>query len=59
MTQVRLNRFGAAVPLVCSALAFAIGATPDAQADEEERPATEEEIVELMKSTFDARELDE
>ena len=24
MTQVRLNRFGAAVPLVCSALAFAI-----------------------------------
>jgi DNA polymerase-3 subunit gamma/tau len=39
-------------------LAFAVGPEREHHS-EEERPATEEEIVELMKSTFDARELDE
>jgi chorismate mutase len=41
------------------ALAFAVGPEREQQDSEHERPATEEEIVELMKSTFDARELDE
>jgi DNA polymerase-3 subunit gamma/tau len=41
------------------ALAFAIGADREGPEPDEERPATEEEIVELMKSTFDATELDE
>jgi DNA polymerase-3 subunit gamma/tau len=41
------------------ALAFAVGAERQRAESDEERPATEEEIVELMKSTFDARELDE
>ena len=40
------------------ALAFAVGPERERSADEPERPATEEEIVELMKSTFDARELE-
>jgi DNA polymerase III subunit gamma/tau len=39
-------------------LAFATGERPEAQPGEPERPATEEELVELMKSTFDAQELD-
>ena len=39
-------------------LVFAIGEAPEHEHAEPERPATEEEIVELMKSTFDARELD-
>jgi DNA polymerase III subunit gamma/tau len=41
------------------ALAFAVGEERAGGAREDDRPATEEEIVELMKSTFDARELDE
>jgi DNA polymerase-3 subunit gamma/tau len=40
------------------ALAFAVGPERERTADEPERPATEEEIVELMKSTFDATELE-
>ena len=39
-------------------LAFAIGAPRAEPAVEDEHPATEEEILELMKSTFDARELE-
>jgi DNA polymerase-3 subunit gamma/tau len=39
-------------------LVFAIGEAPDHQETEPDHPATEEEIVELVKSTFDARELD-
>ena len=39
-------------------IAFATGTRPDPRADEPDRPATEEEIVELVKSTFDAQELD-
>jgi DNA polymerase-3 subunit gamma/tau len=39
-------------------LAFAVGPDRDPVAPEHEHPATEEEIVELMKSTFDAREVD-
>ncbi|HZO98198.1 MAG TPA: DNA polymerase III subunit gamma/tau [Gaiellaceae bacterium] len=39
-------------------LVFAIGAEHRPDAAEPERPATEEEIVELVKSTFDAREVD-
>jgi hypothetical protein len=39
-------------------LAFAVGADRAPIAPEHEHPATEEEIVELMKSTFDAREVD-
>ncbi len=37
---------------------FATGERPAAEQAESQRPATEEEIVELMKSTFDAQELD-
>jgi DNA polymerase-3 subunit gamma/tau len=40
------------------ALAFAVGPDRDPVAHEHEHPATEEEIVELMKSTFDAREVE-
>jgi DNA polymerase III subunit gamma/tau len=40
------------------ALAFAVGPDRAPVAHEHERPATEEEIVELMKSTFDAREVE-
>ena len=38
-------------------IAFATGARPTRE-PEPDRPATEEEIVELVKSTFDAQELD-
>jgi DNA polymerase-3 subunit gamma/tau len=40
-------------------LAFAVGPEREPVADDEDRPATEEEIVELVKSTFDARELEQ
>jgi DNA polymerase III subunit gamma/tau len=41
-------------------LAFAIGeGEAEDDADEEDAPVTEEEIISLMKSTFDAREVDE
>jgi DNA polymerase-3 subunit gamma/tau len=36
-------------------VAFALGARPDPGKAEPDRPATEEEIVELMKTTFDAQ----
>ncbi len=39
-------------------LVFATGEPPRHDPSEAEHPATEEEIMELMKSTFDARELD-
>src|SRR5262249_20257073 len=39
-------------------LTFAVGPERERPEDEHERPATEEEIVELMKSTFGAREVD-
>ena len=39
-------------------LVFATGARLAPEAREPDHPATEEEIVELMKSTFDAQELD-
>jgi hypothetical protein len=39
-------------------LVFAEGAERAAAAQEPEHPATEEEIVELVKSTFDAREIE-
>jgi DNA polymerase-3 subunit gamma/tau len=39
-------------------LAFAVGVERTASVTEDEHPATEEEILELMKSTFDARELE-
>jgi DNA polymerase III gamma/tau subunit len=38
---------------------FADGADDEPKSKEPERPATEEEIVELVKSTFDAREVDD
>ena len=37
---------------------FAEGAEREAKREEQEHPATEEEIVELVKSTFDAREVE-
>ena len=40
-------------------LAFAVGEGEDVEAGEEDMPATEEEIISLMKTTFDAREVDE
>jgi DNA polymerase III subunit gamma/tau len=40
-------------------LAFAVGEGEDVEADEEDMPATEEEIISLMKTTFDAREVDD
>jgi DNA polymerase III subunit gamma/tau len=39
-------------------LVFAEGAEREAKSKQREQPATEEEIVELVKSTFDAREVD-
>jgi DNA polymerase-3 subunit gamma/tau len=39
-------------------LVFAEGAEREAKTKEQEQPATEAEIVELVKSTFDAREVD-
>ena len=39
-------------------VAFATGERPAQEKDEEDRPVTEEEIVGLIKATFDARELD-
>jgi hypothetical protein len=39
-------------------LAFAIGEGEPA-AEDEEGPVTEEQIISLMKSTFDAREVDD
>jgi DNA polymerase III subunit gamma/tau len=39
-------------------LAFAVGEGAPAEEPEEEHPATEEEIVALLKDTFDAREID-
>jgi hypothetical protein len=38
---------------------FAEGADDEPKSKEPERPATEEEIVELVKSTFDAHEVDD
>jgi DNA polymerase-3 subunit gamma/tau len=38
-------------------LAFAVGEGEADEPDNEEAPATEEEIISLMKSTFDAREI--
>jgi CRP-like cAMP-binding protein len=40
-------------------LVFTEGAEREAKTPEHEQPATEEEIVELVKSTFDAREVDD
>jgi DNA polymerase III subunit gamma/tau len=40
-------------------LAFAIGEGEADEEESEEGPVTEEEIISLMKSTFDAREVDE
>ena len=40
------------------AVDFALGDRAHDHADDD-APATEEDVVELMKSTFDARELDE
>jgi DNA polymerase III subunit gamma/tau len=39
-------------------LAFAVGEGEPEEADEQDTPATEEEIISLMKTTFDAREVD-
>ncbi len=39
-------------------LRFATGEPPEPAAEEPDRPVTEQEIVELVKSTFDAQELD-
>ncbi len=38
-------------------LTFEVGENGDEGTDEEEQPASEEEIIELMKGTFDAREV--
>jgi hypothetical protein len=40
-------------------LVFAEGAEREAPAARTEQPVTEDEIVELVKSTFDAREIDD
>jgi DNA polymerase-3 subunit gamma/tau len=40
-------------------LTFEVGENGDEGAPEEEQPASEEEIIELMKGTFDAHEVDE
>ena len=40
-------------------VAFALGEREHAEAADEEGPAGEEDVLELMKSTFDARELEE
>ena len=39
-------------------LAFEIGEGPAEEGEVEDEPATEEEIISLMKTTFDAREID-
>jgi DNA polymerase III subunit gamma/tau len=39
------------------ALAFEVGEGPHEEPEAEEEPATEEEIISLMKTTFDAREI--
>ncbi len=39
-------------------VSFELGEHESRSADEDESPASEEDVVELMKSTFDARELD-
>ena len=39
-------------------LVFTEGAERESKPKQQEQPATEEEIVELVKSTFDAREVD-
>jgi DNA polymerase-3 subunit gamma/tau len=39
------------------AVAFEVGEAPPEEAEAEEEPATEEEIITLMKTTFDAREI--
>jgi DNA polymerase-3 subunit gamma/tau len=39
------------------ALAFEVGDGPHEEPEAEEEPATEEEIISLMKTTFDAREI--
>ena len=39
-------------------LAFEIGEGPAEESEVEDEPATEEEIISLMKTTFDAREID-
>jgi DNA polymerase III subunit gamma/tau len=39
------------------ALTFELGEAPEEEAQPEEKPATEEEIISLMKTTFDAREI--
>ncbi|HEY2777813.1 MAG TPA: hypothetical protein VGI77_07890, partial [Gaiellaceae bacterium] len=41
------------------AVDFALGERGHEHEDDDDRPATEEDVVELMKSTFDAREVDE
>jgi hypothetical protein len=41
------------------ALDFAVGENGDDEPAEEEHPASEEEIVQLMKDTFDAHEVEE
>jgi DNA polymerase-3 subunit gamma/tau len=41
------------------AVVFAEGADDEPRSKEPDRPATEEEIVELVKSTFDAREVED
>jgi DNA polymerase-3 subunit gamma/tau len=40
-------------------LAFAVGEGEAVEEEDEEGPVTEEQIISLMKSTFDAREVDE
>jgi hypothetical protein len=40
-------------------LAFAVGEGEAEEADEEDAPVTEEEIISLMKTTFDAREVED
>jgi DNA polymerase III subunit gamma/tau len=40
-------------------LAFAVAEGEPEEADDDEGPASEEEIISLMKTTFDAREVDE
>ena len=41
------------------AVDFALGERAHEPRQDDDAPATEEDVVELMKSTFDARELDE
>jgi hypothetical protein len=41
------------------AVTFELGENGHSHDDEDDGPASEEDVVELMKSTFDARELDE